>query len=1259
LEELEARALLSATSGFSALVARPLHVVARHGGGFTAAGSPTPFGLTPSQVRQAYGFGAVQGNGSGQTIAIVDAYDDPTIASDLHQFDLAFGLPDPPSLVKLDQNGGTNYPGMDPAGAGNPNGTWEAEESLDVEWAHALAPGANIVLIETQDPSTLTAGVAEAEALPQVTVVSMSWGAPEDSNPALGITSAQEQQTDPLFTTPAGHTGITFLAATGDQGAPGQYPAYSPNVVAVGGTTLSVDAAGNYLGESGWSGSGGGVSQFESQPAYQRGVVTQSTTARTTPDVAFDAGTGVAIYDSYDLGTAGPWGGAAGTSFATPAWAALVALADQARVSNHQGTLQGNTQTLPLLYQMLGSDFHDVTTGSNGFAAGPGYDLVTGRGTPIANLVVTGLQGPQAQVLDGGTAIVNGSGSDAFGSTPQGAPLIRTFTVKNNGGQTLVLSDPISLPAGFALASDFGTTQLAQGASTTFSVRLTAAAAGSYGGTLSFATNDPNSPTFSFSLTGTVTPGAVNGVASTVSLASPTVVSGSTDLATLVVKDVAGDAISGLASSAFRFSLSGGASAGTFGAVTATTTPGTYTAVFTGSTAGTASTLTVTVSGVTLAAQPTITVTPGAVSRATSTAGFAGPTVISGNTDLLTLVIKDAAGNAISGLAGSAFGLSLSGGASAGTFGAVTATATPGTYTAVFTGSTAGTASTLTVTISGVTLTAQPTVTVTPSGASFSVNNGQLTVTGSPLASQNDTITLSTSGGGVVLTLDGQTTQFAPGSITSIVVNEGPGNDTANVEATLANVPATLNLGSGTDAVNISPSAFNLSNVQSLVTVNGRTSSDTLSVYDYDDTRSPVTYALTTTAVTWGGVGVINYNNLGGVALYAGGATVNVESTPANVPVTIDLGSGTQVVNISPTARNLGSIQGNVTVIGGVGYDTLNVDDQANSSAVTYTLNVGPSFNGSSVTRPGSAAIIYNTHLSCGPIAGVVLNGGSGNDTYLVSGTPITPETINAGSGSNTLDLPGPGTAASLLITQSASTGSGKWTFAGNVPLAFSGIQTLNDAGTLTSIQNAAFLSHAYQDLLHRGIDFTGLTGWSAQLTAGLSRTQFALDVLYSTEYVTDLVTADYVKYLHRSPDPTGLSFWVGQLQSGAYTFEQFQASLVASQEYFALHGSTYGGFVQAVYLDVLGRPADPNGLAGWTQYLASGGSLGGVAGAFFGCTEYYTDLVSGYYQQYLHRPADPTGLNYWFGQLQSGAQRDQNLIASLIGSTEYYNDWL
>ena len=139
-----------------------------------------------------------------------------------------------------------------------------------------------------------------------------------------------------------------------------------------------------------------GSARSNRSPPIKRGSFNQSATSRTTPDVAFDADpiTGISIYDSYDYGAATPWVKVGGTSFAAPAWAALIAIADQARSTVGLGSLDGATQTLPMLYAAPSSDFNDITSGDNGFSAGPGYDLVTGRGTPRVAAVVNDLVGP-------------------------------------------------------------------------------------------------------------------------------------------------------------------------------------------------------------------------------------------------------------------------------------------------------------------------------------------------------------------------------------------------------------------------------------------------------------------------------------------------------------------------------------------------------------------------------------------------------------------------------------------------------------------------------------------------------------------------------------------------------------------------------------------------------------------------------------------------------------------------------------------------
>ena len=368
--------------------------------GTVTAGLVTAPGYTPQMIRTAYGIDAIVvdslvGDGAGQTIAIIGIYDNPKFVSsnragfeqsDLHQFDVAFGLPDPPSFHKLDQNGGTDYPSVEPtAGVSG----WAIETAMDVEWAHAIAPKANIVLVEANSPlaSDFIAAIDTARHLPGVSVISISGGWREDQLGADG-----ETMMDSLYTTPTGHKGVTFVASAGDTGAAGAYPGFSPNVVGVGGTALAIGYNGVYVDEIAWADGSGGTSLYEKEPSCQRNV--QNSGSRQAPDVAFCAypDWGVAVYDSYNCGGVQPWALIGGTSLGAPCWAGLIAIANQIRVSKGLGTLDGPSQTLPALYALPVDDFHDITSGGNSlFAAGIGYDQVTGLGTPVANKLVPDL----------------------------------------------------------------------------------------------------------------------------------------------------------------------------------------------------------------------------------------------------------------------------------------------------------------------------------------------------------------------------------------------------------------------------------------------------------------------------------------------------------------------------------------------------------------------------------------------------------------------------------------------------------------------------------------------------------------------------------------------------------------------------------------------------------------------------------------------------------------------------------------------------
>ena len=340
-------------------------------------GSLGVVGYTPQQIRTAYGITGIAGNGAGQTIAVVDAYDDPNIAADLHAFDQQFGsqlgvLTDP-AFTKVNQTGGSTYP--------SPNSGWVTEIALDVEWAHAIAPGASILLVEATDNSNtnLYAAVDRARTVSGVVAVSMSWG---------GSESSSETGYDTHFTTPTGHTGITFLAATGDDGWPGIYPAYSPNVVAVGGTTLTL-SGNNYASETGWSDSGGGQSSYESRPSYQNAVQARRLAGRspTWPSTPIPT----RAWPCTIRTTAAPIRGtkSAAPVFPHPVGPAWWPSATNSASPRDSAAMDGRSDALPLLYSMAAADYHDITSGSNGgYSAAPGYDMVTGRGTPVADKLV-------------------------------------------------------------------------------------------------------------------------------------------------------------------------------------------------------------------------------------------------------------------------------------------------------------------------------------------------------------------------------------------------------------------------------------------------------------------------------------------------------------------------------------------------------------------------------------------------------------------------------------------------------------------------------------------------------------------------------------------------------------------------------------------------------------------------------------------------------------------------------------------------------
>lgn len=326
----------------------PIHVY--------GAASKVPTGMTPDEIKKIYHLPESGGHG---TIAIVGAYDDASIENDLAAFSKQFNLPACTTAndcfekhkmsAKLSSNSG-----------------WAMEMSLDVEWAHAIAPDAKILLIEATTPSgtNLLKAVDYAASRKDAVAISMSWG---------GAEFPEETSLDPHFKSVS---GAVFFASSGDNGTGASWPASSPDVIGVGGTHVNIASNGAFTSETAWSGSGGGVSAYEKEPTFQSGYkIAKAGGMRAIPDVAYDAdpASGFPVY------RLGKWQQVGGTSAGAPQWAAIAAL--------------GNGISLSALYADKSSAsntsyFRDIVSGTNGdcgylCSARSRYDYVTGLGSPL------------------------------------------------------------------------------------------------------------------------------------------------------------------------------------------------------------------------------------------------------------------------------------------------------------------------------------------------------------------------------------------------------------------------------------------------------------------------------------------------------------------------------------------------------------------------------------------------------------------------------------------------------------------------------------------------------------------------------------------------------------------------------------------------------------------------------------------------------------------------------------------------------------
>jgi len=337
----------------------------------------SPQGLSPDQVKSAYGLPATGGSG---TIAIISAFHHTNIESDLAVFDKAFSLANCTVKNKCLEINSLS------ASAKTDNG-WDAETALDTEWAHAIAPKAKILVVEAANDSgtSLLKAVDYAASRTDVVAVSMSWGGDEFSS---------ETKQDSHFI--GKNSKIAFFASSGDDGAGASWPASSPNVIAVGGTSLVLSSTKSKTGkvtvkvnsESAWSGSGGGVSAYEKEPAYQTDYsIPKAGGMRAVPDVSYaaDPTYGFSVYHSTNSTAMSPsigskgWSIVGGTSAGAPQWAAIHALGKSVSLAKLYADKSASNNS---------SYFRDIVGGKNGDCpyfciARKRYDYVTGLGSPV------------------------------------------------------------------------------------------------------------------------------------------------------------------------------------------------------------------------------------------------------------------------------------------------------------------------------------------------------------------------------------------------------------------------------------------------------------------------------------------------------------------------------------------------------------------------------------------------------------------------------------------------------------------------------------------------------------------------------------------------------------------------------------------------------------------------------------------------------------------------------------------------------------
>ncbi|MGH3380442.1 MAG: putative Ig domain-containing protein, partial [Actinoallomurus sp.] len=393
-------------------------VQARHG--LQAQVAPSGYGA--ADLKSAY---ALPAGGSGQTVAIIDAYDDPSAEADLGTYRSQYGLPACTTangcFKKVNETGGSTPPTADSG--------WAEEESLDLDMVSAVCPSCHILLVEASQPTTDDLGTAVNTAV--------SLGAKYVSNSYGGSEDPSDPSTDSSY---FNHPGVAITVSSGDSGYGAEYPASSQYVTAVGGTSLSSASNARGWSETAWSGAGSGCSAYDAKPSWQADTGCAKRTVADVSAVA-DPNTGLAVYDSYQVGG---WLVVGGTSASAPIIAGVYALA---------GTPAAGTYPASYPYSHT-SALNDVTSGSNGSCSpaylckgGAGYDGPTGLGTP------NGASGFGGGSTGGNTVTVTNPGNQT--STVGTAASVQVHATDSASGQTLTYS-ATGLPAGLSINASSG-----------------------------------------------------------------------------------------------------------------------------------------------------------------------------------------------------------------------------------------------------------------------------------------------------------------------------------------------------------------------------------------------------------------------------------------------------------------------------------------------------------------------------------------------------------------------------------------------------------------------------------------------------------------------------------------------------------------------------------------------------------------------------------------------------------------------------------